>query len=64
MPARVVARPEIVFASVHEKIVDGRLVDESSLRFALAVIVGLVGEIRASASRERLSTPAWPVPGR
>jgi chromate reductase len=52
MLARVVARPEIVFASVHEKIKDERLVDEASLHFALAGIDDLVGEIRASARRD------------
>ena len=52
--ARVVARPEIVFGTVHEKIRDGRLADEASLRFALAGIDDLVREIRILASRDRV----------
>src|ERR1700722_19083388 len=51
--ARVVARPEIVFGAVHEKIRDGRLADEASLRFALAGIDDLVREIRIVANRDR-----------
>ena len=47
IPARLVLRPQIVIAGVHEKIQAGRLVDETSLRFALAGVDDLVDEIRA-----------------
>src|SRR5258708_36067381 len=36
IPARPVLRPQIVIGGVHEKVRDGRLVDEATLRFALA----------------------------
>mgnify|MGYP001304189083 CR=1 FL=1 len=46
MLARVIARPQVVVASVHEKIRDGRLVNEVALRFALAAVDDLLREIR------------------
>jgi chromate reductase len=52
--ARVVARPEIVIGSVHEKITERRLADEASRRFALAGIDDPVREIRPLASHDRL----------
>src|SRR5437660_6353201 len=48
IPARAVLRPQIVIGSVHEKVSDGRLVDEATLRFALAGVDDLHDEIRAS----------------
>ncbi|HET8727483.1 MAG TPA: NADPH-dependent FMN reductase [Alphaproteobacteria bacterium] len=45
MLARVIARPQVVVASVHEKIRDGRLVDQVALRFALAAVDDLLREI-------------------
>jgi chromate reductase len=47
IPARHVLRPQIVIGSVHEKVRDGRLVDEASLGFALAGVDDLLDEIRA-----------------
>src|SRR5688572_10391336 len=43
--ARVVARPQVVIAGVHEKVRDGRLVDEAVLRFALEAVDDLLAEI-------------------
>jgi len=43
-----VPRPQIVIGSVHEKVRDGRLVDEATLRFALAGVDDLLDEIRAA----------------
>src|SRR3981081_545180 len=48
IPARLVLRPQIVIGSVHEKVRDGRLVDEATLRFALAGVDDLLVEIRAA----------------
>ena len=47
IPARLVHRPQIVIGGVHEKVRDGRLVDEAALRFALAGVDDLLDEIRA-----------------
>ncbi len=44
--ARVVARPQVVIAGVGQKIVQGRLVDEATLRFCLDAIDDLLAEIR------------------
>jgi chromate reductase, NAD(P)H dehydrogenase (quinone) len=46
--ARQVLRPQIVIGSVHEKVRDGRLVDEATLGFALAGVDDLLHEIRAA----------------
>jgi len=48
IPARPVLRPQIVIGGVHEKVRDGRLVDEATLRFALVGVDDLLDEIRAS----------------
>ena len=48
IPARLVLRPQIVIGGVHEKVRDGRLVDEAALRFALAGVDDLLEEIRAA----------------
>jgi chromate reductase len=48
IPARPVRRPQIVIGGVHEKVSDGRLVDEATLRFALAGVDDLLDEIRAA----------------
>ena len=50
IPARLVLRPQIVIGGVHEKVRDGRLVDEAALRFALAGVDDLLDEIRAARS--------------
>jgi chromate reductase len=50
IPARPVLRPQIVIGSVHEKVRDGRLVDEAALSFALAGVDDLFEEIRAARS--------------
>jgi chromate reductase, NAD(P)H dehydrogenase (quinone) len=51
IPARLVHRPQIVIGGVHEKVRDGRLVDEAALRFALAGVDDLLDEIRAARLR-------------
>jgi chromate reductase len=48
IPARLVLRPQIVIGSVHEKVRDGRLVDEAALGFALAGVDDLLDDIRAT----------------
>jgi chromate reductase len=48
IPARPVLRPQIVIGSVHEKVRNGRLVDETTLHFALAGVDDLIEEIRAA----------------
>ena len=48
IPARAVFRPQIVIGSVHEKVLDGRLVDEATLSFALAGVDDLLEDIRAA----------------
>jgi hypothetical protein len=40
-----------VIAGVHEKVKEGRLVDESNIQFALAAIAALVAEIRLDWTR-------------
>jgi chromate reductase, NAD(P)H dehydrogenase (quinone) len=47
IPARLVRRPQVVIAGVHEKVCDGRLSDAGTLRFALEAIEDLLVEIRA-----------------
>jgi chromate reductase len=47
IPARPVFRPQIVIGGVHEKVHDGRLIDEAALSFALAGVDDLIEEIRA-----------------
>jgi chromate reductase, NAD(P)H dehydrogenase (quinone) len=48
IPARPVLRPQIVIGGVHEKVRDGRLIDEAALSFALAGVDDLIEEIRAA----------------
>jgi chromate reductase len=48
IPARPVLRAQIVIGGVHEKVRDGRLVDEATLRFALAGVDDLLEEIMAA----------------
>jgi len=48
IPARLVHRPQIVIGGVHEKVRDGRLVDEAALRFALPGVDDLLDEINAA----------------
>jgi chromate reductase, NAD(P)H dehydrogenase (quinone) len=48
IPARLVRRPQIVIGAVHEKVRDGRLVDEATLRFVLAGVDDLLEEIKAT----------------
>jgi hypothetical protein len=66
IPARPVLRPQIVIGGVHEKVRDGRLVDEATLRFALAGVDDLIEEIRAArfcSSGGMNVTAATPLPG-
>jgi chromate reductase len=51
IPARPVFRPQIVIGGVHEKVLDGRLIDEAALSFALAGVDDLIEEIRAARFR-------------
>ena len=44
--ARVVLRPQVVIAGVMQKIADGRLVDEPTIKFCLEAIDDLLKEIR------------------
>ena len=44
--SRVVVYPPVVIAGVHEKVKEGRLADESNIRFALDAIAALVADIR------------------
>ena len=48
IPARPVFRPQIVIGGVHEKVRDGRLIDEAALSFARAGVDDLIEEIRAA----------------
>ncbi|XIA64488.1 NADPH-dependent FMN reductase [Bradyrhizobium sp. TZ2] len=50
IPARPVLRPQIVIGGVHEKVRDGRLIDEAALSFAFAGVDDLLEEIRAARS--------------
>jgi chromate reductase len=43
--ARVLARPQVVVASAHAKIQDGRFIDEAVLKFALEAIADLIDEV-------------------
>jgi chromate reductase, NAD(P)H dehydrogenase (quinone) len=44
--ARVVSRPDVVVCKVHEKIIDGKFVDESVLSFAAQAVEDLLADIR------------------
>jgi chromate reductase, NAD(P)H dehydrogenase (quinone) len=50
--ARVVVRPQVVIAGVMQKITDGRLADESSIKFCLEAIDDLIKEIRLLSRQE------------
>ena len=43
--SRAVARPEVVIPAVHQKIENGRLVDDASLSFAVAALDDLLVEV-------------------
>lgn len=45
--SRVVVRPPVVIGGVHTKILQGLLVDDASVKFALEAVADLVTEIRA-----------------
>jgi chromate reductase len=53
IPARLVLRPQIVIGGVHEKVRDGRLIDEAVLGFALAAVDDLFEEIKKAARSVR-----------
>ncbi len=44
--SRVVVRPQVVIAGVMQKIVDGKLTDEATVKFCLEAIDDLLAEIR------------------
>jgi chromate reductase len=46
--ARLLLRPQIVIGGVHEKMYDGRLTDESTLRFALDGVEDLLKETQST----------------
>lgn len=48
--SRVVVGPDVVIASVGDKISDGRLIDDGALRFALDATAALLSEIRRNSS--------------
>ena len=50
IPARHVLRPQIVIGGVHEKVRDGRLIDEAARSFALEGVDDLIEEIRIARS--------------
>jgi len=50
--SRVVTRPQVVIAAVHEKVVDGRLVDQSALNFAVDAVRDLIVEVQAKRQSE------------
>jgi len=50
-----VSHPPVVIAGVHEKIKEGRLVDEANLKFALEAVAALVADIR---TEQRSFVPA------
>jgi chromate reductase len=50
--SRVVVRPQVVIASVTQKIENGKLTDEPTLKFALEAIDDLVREIRMVGASE------------
>jgi chromate reductase, NAD(P)H dehydrogenase (quinone) len=58
IPVRPVLRPQIVIGGVHEKVRDGRLVDEAAISFALAGVDDLIAEIRTARLFERRHEPA------
>lgn len=56
--SRVIARPPVVIAGIHTKIENGRLTDETNLKFALDAVQDLVAEVamlRAAQPLEKMS---------
>jgi chromate reductase len=53
--ARVVVRPKVVIAGVMQKITDGKLADESSIKLWLEVIDDLFKEIRLLARTDGMT---------
>lgn len=53
--SRVIARPEVVIPFAYDKVRDGRLVDESSLAFAIAAIDDLLAEIALLTSAKSMA---------
>ena len=51
--ARVISRPQVVIASVNDKVADGRLRDENTLRFAIDAVRDLVSEAQMLANSAR-----------
>jgi len=58
--ARVVARPQVAIAGVMQKIVDGKLVDNLTIKFCIDAIDDLLSEIRLLA---HFAEPRSPLPG-
>ena len=52
MMARVILAPEVIITSVHDKVREGRLVDETSLGFASGAVETLLSEIQLWKSAE------------
>ncbi len=50
--SRVIARPPVVMAAIHTKIENGRLTDETNLKFALEAVNDLIGEVIMLRARE------------
>lgn len=44
--SRVIARPPVVIAAVHTKLADGRLSDDTNLKFATDAVADLIAEVR------------------
>ena len=49
--ARPLQRPQTVIAAVHEKVADGRIVDQATLDFALAGAVDLISQTRPASQK-------------
>ncbi|HSW04491.1 NADPH-dependent FMN reductase [Aquabacterium sp.] len=49
--SRVLVHPSVVVAGVHQKIQEGRFVDESNIQFALDAIAALASEIQRDPAR-------------
>jgi chromate reductase len=49
--ARVVVRPQVVIAGVMQKIADGKLVDDSTIKFCLEAVDDLLNEIHLQSIR-------------
>jgi hypothetical protein len=52
MMARVIVAREVIITSVHDKIRDGKLVDETCLGFASAAVEALLREIELCKAAE------------